>query len=92
MSSSGETSSDIRPFHVDTPDEALDDLRRRIAATIRLSANSTGNGVRAAGFYDYPTSRPRRRWYSSSVSFPSLFMRSSLPSSSATLKPTACRI
>src|SRR3978361_1426823 len=26
------TTIDIRPFHVDIPDEALDDLRRRIAA------------------------------------------------------------
>ena len=33
MSTTGETASDIRPFHVDIPDEALDDLRRRIAAT-----------------------------------------------------------
>jgi pimeloyl-ACP methyl ester carboxylesterase len=28
-----ETATEIRPFHVDFPDEALDDLRRRIAAT-----------------------------------------------------------
>jgi pimeloyl-ACP methyl ester carboxylesterase len=28
-----ETATEIRPFHVDVPDEALDDLRRRIAAT-----------------------------------------------------------
>ena len=28
-----ETATEIRPFHVDIPDEALDDLRRRIAAT-----------------------------------------------------------
>jgi pimeloyl-ACP methyl ester carboxylesterase len=33
MSSTVETAVDIRPFHVDIPDEALDDLRRRIAAT-----------------------------------------------------------
>src|SRR3954451_3590340 len=33
MSSTVETTSDIRPFHVDIPDEALEDLRRRIAAT-----------------------------------------------------------
>jgi epoxide hydrolase-like protein len=33
MSSTIETSSNIRPFHVDIPDEALEDLRRRIAAT-----------------------------------------------------------
>jgi pimeloyl-ACP methyl ester carboxylesterase len=33
MGSTVETASDIRPFHVDIPDEALDDLRRRIGAT-----------------------------------------------------------
>jgi hypothetical protein len=33
MSSTVETAIDIRPFHVDVPDEALEDLRRRIAAT-----------------------------------------------------------
>jgi pimeloyl-ACP methyl ester carboxylesterase len=33
MSSTVETAVEIRPFHVDIPDEALDDLRRRIAAT-----------------------------------------------------------
>ena len=33
MSSTVETTSDIRPFQVDIPDEALDDLRRRVAAT-----------------------------------------------------------
>jgi hypothetical protein len=33
MSSTVETASDIRPFHVDIPDEDLDDLRRRIAVT-----------------------------------------------------------
>jgi pimeloyl-ACP methyl ester carboxylesterase len=33
MSSSVETAIDIRPFHVDIPAEALEDLRRRIAAT-----------------------------------------------------------
>jgi pimeloyl-ACP methyl ester carboxylesterase len=33
MSSAVETAGDIRPYHVDIPDEALDDLRRRIAAT-----------------------------------------------------------
>jgi pimeloyl-ACP methyl ester carboxylesterase len=32
MSSTVETASDMRPFHVDIPDEALEDLRRRIAA------------------------------------------------------------
>ena len=33
MSSTVETTSDIRPFQVDIPDEALEDLRRRVAAT-----------------------------------------------------------
>jgi hypothetical protein len=33
MRSTVEAASDIRPFHVDIPDEALEDLRRRIAAT-----------------------------------------------------------
>jgi pimeloyl-ACP methyl ester carboxylesterase len=33
MSSTVETATEIRPFHVDVPDEALDDLRRRIEAT-----------------------------------------------------------
>jgi pimeloyl-ACP methyl ester carboxylesterase len=33
MSSTVKPASDIRPFQVDVPDEALEDLRRRIAAT-----------------------------------------------------------
>ncbi len=33
MSSTAETATEVRPFHIDIPDEALDDLRRRIAAT-----------------------------------------------------------
>jgi pimeloyl-ACP methyl ester carboxylesterase len=33
MSTTGETASEIRPFHVDVPQEELDDLRRRIGAT-----------------------------------------------------------
>ena len=33
MSSTVESAIDIRPFHIDVPDEALEDLRRRIAAT-----------------------------------------------------------
>jgi pimeloyl-ACP methyl ester carboxylesterase len=33
MSSAVETGTEIRPFQVDIPDDALDDLRRRIAAT-----------------------------------------------------------
>jgi pimeloyl-ACP methyl ester carboxylesterase len=33
MSSTVESATEIRPFHVEIPDEALDDLRRRIAET-----------------------------------------------------------
>jgi hypothetical protein len=33
MSSTVETAIDTRPLHVDIPDEALEELRRRIAAT-----------------------------------------------------------
>ncbi|HEY3201634.1 MAG TPA: epoxide hydrolase N-terminal domain-containing protein, partial [Actinomycetes bacterium] len=33
MGSTVETTTEIRPFQVDIPDEALEDLRRRIAAT-----------------------------------------------------------
>jgi len=33
MSRTVETASDIRPYQIDIPDQALDDLRRRIAAT-----------------------------------------------------------
>ena len=33
MSSTVETVHEIRPFDIDIPEEALDDLRRRIAAT-----------------------------------------------------------
>jgi hypothetical protein len=33
MSTIAETATEIRPFHVDIPDEALEDLRRRITAT-----------------------------------------------------------
>ncbi len=33
MTSTVETATEIRPFHIDISDEALEDLRRRIAAT-----------------------------------------------------------
>ena len=33
MSSTVESATEIRPFHVEVPEEQLDDLRRRIAAT-----------------------------------------------------------
>ena len=32
MSTTVETGAAVRPFHVEFPDEAIDDLRRRIAA------------------------------------------------------------
>ena len=33
MNTTVQTATEIRPFHIDIPDGALDDLRRRIAAT-----------------------------------------------------------
>ena len=33
MTGTVETAGDIRPFHVDIPDAALEDLCRRVAAT-----------------------------------------------------------
>src|SRR5262245_50091605 len=33
MSTATQASTDIRPFHIDSPEEKVDDLRRRIAAT-----------------------------------------------------------
>ena len=33
MSSTVETATEVRPFHVEIPDEQIDDLRRRIEAT-----------------------------------------------------------
>ena len=33
MSTTVDTATEIRPFHVDVPQEDLDDLRRRILAT-----------------------------------------------------------
>ena len=33
MSTTSTTATEIRPFHVDIPEEQIDDLRRRIAAT-----------------------------------------------------------
>jgi len=32
MSGTGKTGTEVRPFHVDVPEERLVDLRRRIAA------------------------------------------------------------
>jgi hypothetical protein len=33
MSSTGKTATEVRPFHIEIPEEQLDDLRRRIAVT-----------------------------------------------------------
>ena len=58
MAAIGETTVEIRPFHVDIPDEALEDLRRRIAAT-RWPSQGAGHrslAGRAAG--DDPGARP----------------------------------
>ena len=33
MSTTVDTATEIRPFHVEIPEEQIDDLRRRIAAT-----------------------------------------------------------
>jgi hypothetical protein len=52
MSSSLESAVEIRPFRVDIGDDALDDLRRRIAAT-RLpekeAVDDLSQGVQLAG-------------------------------------------
>ena len=37
MSSTVETATEIRPFHVEISEEALEDLHRRIEATTRSS-------------------------------------------------------
>jgi hypothetical protein len=51
MSTTVESANEIRPFQVDIPDEALDDLRRRIAATRWPSkelVNDRSQGVQSA--------------------------------------------
>jgi Epoxide hydrolase N terminus len=51
MSSTVETASEIRPFHVDVPQEELDDLRRRIGATRFADEETVGDqsqGVQSA--------------------------------------------
>ena len=51
MSSTVESANEIRPFDVDIPEEALDDLRRRIAATRWPSkelVNDRSQGVQSA--------------------------------------------
>ena len=59
MSSTVETAVEIRPFHLDTPDEALDDLRRRIAATRwpeKETVADESQGVQLAEQYQAPRS------------------------------------
>ena len=51
MSSTVETAIEIRPFHVDVPQEELDDLRRRIGATRFADEETVGDqsqGVQSA--------------------------------------------
>jgi pimeloyl-ACP methyl ester carboxylesterase len=43
MSSTGNTATELRPFHVDVPEERLIDLRRRIAATQWPEKETVGN-------------------------------------------------
>ena len=47
MSTTVQTATDVRPFRVDTPDEALDDLRRRVAATKWPEKETVGISRRA---------------------------------------------
>jgi hypothetical protein len=61
MSSSVETASDIRPFHVDIQDETLEDLRRRIAATNwpeKSSWSASGRILASTGYASFPMSAP----------------------------------
>src|SRR5262245_51701346 len=49
--SAGAEDNTIRPFHIDVPQEALDDLRRRIAATRwpdRETVNDSSQGIQLA--------------------------------------------
>jgi hypothetical protein len=51
MSTTVESANELRPFQVDIPDESLDDLRRRIAATRWPSkelVNDRSQGVQLA--------------------------------------------
>jgi hypothetical protein len=43
MSTTVETAFEIRPFHVDVPQEELDDLRRRIGATRFADEETVGD-------------------------------------------------
>ena len=47
MSTTVQTATEIRPFRVDIPDEALEDLRRRIAAT-QVAGEGDRRGSRRA--------------------------------------------
>jgi pimeloyl-ACP methyl ester carboxylesterase len=60
MSTTVETASEIRPFHIDVPESALADLRRRIAATQwpeRETVPDDSQGVRLA-----PMQELARHW------------------------------
>ncbi len=50
MSSTIETAVEIRPFHVDVPDEQLAELRDRIAATRWPARSSSTIGRRACSW------------------------------------------
>ena len=66
MSSTVETANEIRPFQVDIPDEALDDLRRRIAATAGPPGSWSPIGPRACSWprcrRSPATGRPSYDW------------------------------
>jgi pimeloyl-ACP methyl ester carboxylesterase len=47
--STAETATDIRPFHVEVPEEQLDDLRRRIGATRWCCSIHWATGARHGG-------------------------------------------
>jgi hypothetical protein len=65
MSNTVETAIDIRPFHIEVSEEALDDLRRRINAT-RWPDPTSSTSTKSTGA---TTSRPGRSRSSSPPSF-----------------------
>ena len=56
MSTTVETASEIRPFRVDMPDEAIADLQRRIAATRGPPGSSSPIGRRACSWRRFRSS------------------------------------
>ena len=56
-STTSRAGTEIRPFHVDVPDEELEDLRRRIAATRWPSRSSSTIGRRACSWRRSRSSR-----------------------------------